>query len=220
MVLASRQWQIFPEVGARNMAIPFERVAYLIVLLGLSCGTLSPLYAQDAQPVTSPVLQTLGDLWEYEHAGKPPSRHLSFEFPESYINLYLSTSLKLKPRPGLSSLTLELLPGNRIIATAGVDVRRLLSEDPTTILPKFRSQLMSAGALKAEFSFHVESGLLTFAVKPLASGGIDVPNSVMERIVRCLASIQPERLDISKPIPLPWGMKNLFTRAKLLGGGT
>jgi hypothetical protein len=166
------------------------------------------------------VLQTLCDLWEYEHAGRPPGQRISFEFPEAYINLYLSTSLKLKPRPGLSSLSVELLPGNRIVATAEVDIRRLMAEDPAMIPSNLRSQLMRGSSLKAEFSFRVESGHLTFAVKSVASNGLVVPNPVLERIIRSLASIQPERLDASRPITLPWGLKELYTRAKLLGGGT
>jgi hypothetical protein len=202
------------------MAMRMGRVLSLIMLLSLSDRVLLPLYAQDAQPGISPVLQTLGDLWEYERAGRPPNQRLSFEFPEAYINLYLSTSLKLKPRPGLSSLSVELLPGNRIVATAKVDIRRLMAGDGEMIPSNLRSQLMLAGSLKAEFDFRIESGLLTFAVKPIPSEGLDVPNLVLERIIRSLASIQPEKLDISRPITLPWGIKDLYTRAKLLGGGT
>jgi hypothetical protein len=197
-----------------------QKAVSLTILLSVSGMVLLPSYAQDAQPGRSPVLQTLGDLWEYEHAGRPPSQRLSFELPEAYINLYLSTSLKLKPRPGLSGLSVELLPGNRIVATAVVDVQRLVAGDPGMIPLNFRSQLMRAGSLKAEFSFRIASGLLTLAVKPIASGGLDVPAAVLEKIVRRLASIQPERLDISRPITLPWGITELYTRAKLLGGGT
>lgn len=196
------------------------RFVWLSILLSLSGRVLPPLYAQDSQPAISPVLQTLCDLWEYEHAGRPSGQRLSFEFPEAYINLYLSTSLKLKARPGLSSLSVEFLPGNRIIATAGVDIRRLMAEDPAMVPSNLRSQLMRANTLKADFTFRIESGLLTFAVKPVASDGLDVPGPVLERIIRRLASIQPERLDTSRPITLPWGMKDLYTRAKLLGGGT
>jgi hypothetical protein len=192
----------------------------LIMLLSLAGIALRPLHAQDTQPGSSPVLQTLDDLWEYEHAGRPPSQRLSFEFPEAYINLYLSTSLKLKPRPGLSGLSVELLPGNRIVATAKVDLRRLMAGNPGMITPELLSQLMRAGSLKAEFNFRIESGLLTFSVKPIASEGLDVPDAALTRIIRSLASIQPEKLDVSKPITLPWGLKVLYTRAKLLGGGT
>lgn len=202
------------------MAMRTGKGVCLIILLSLSGRLLPPLCAQGAQPGISPVLQTLCDLWEYEHAGRPPGQRISFEFPEAYINLYLSTSLKLKPRPGLSSLSVELLPGNRIVATAEVDIRRLMAEDPAMIPSNLRSQLMRGSSLKAEFSFRVESGHLTFAVKSVASNGLVVPNPVLERIIRSLASIQPERLDASRPITLPWGLKELYTRAKLLGGGT
>jgi hypothetical protein len=202
------------------MAICMGILAYLMVFLSLSGTVLPVLRAQGAQPGVSPVLQTLGDLWEYDHAGRPPGQRLSFEFPESHINLYLSTSLKLKPRPGLTSLSVELLPDNRIIATAEVDMRRLVAEDPEVIPSNLRSQLMRASSLKAEFSFRIESGLLTFTVKPVASNGLDVPYPVLQRIIRSLAAIQPERLDTSKPITLPWGMRELYTQAKLLGGGT
>jgi len=190
------------------------------MILSLSGRIPVPLCAQNAVPPVSPVLQTLGDLWAYEQAGRPPNRRLSFEFPETYINLYLSSSLKLKPRPGLNSLSVELLPGNRIVATAEVDVQRLMAEDPTLIPSKLRSQLIHAGSLKAEFHFRVESGHLTFSVKPVKSGGLVVPEPVLGKIVRSLTSIQPEKLDISRPIPLPWGLKTLYTGAKLLGGGT
>jgi hypothetical protein len=207
--------------GVCFMAMRMGRVVCLIIcFLSLSGRVLPPAYAQDAQPGISPVLQTLCDLWEYEHAGRPPSQRLSFEFPEIYINLYLSTSLKLKPRPGLSSLSVALLPVNRIVATAQVDIRRLMADDPAMIPSNLRPQLIRASSLKAEFTFRIESGRLTFAVKPVASDGLEVPGPVLERIIRKLAFIQPERLDTSRPITLPWGMKDLYTRAKLLGGGT
>src|ERR1039457_317435 len=77
------------------MAMRTGKVVCLIILLSLSGRLLPPLCAQGAQPGISPVLQTLCDLWEYEHAGRPPGQRISFEFPEAYINLYLSTSLKL-----------------------------------------------------------------------------------------------------------------------------
>jgi hypothetical protein len=203
-----------------NVATCRGKVVGFIMLLSFLGRVLVPLCAQDAEPGISLVLHTLGDLWEYEHAGRPPSQHISFELPEAYINMYLSESLKLKPRPGLRSLAVELHPGNRIVATAEVDVRRLMAADPAMIPSNLGSKLLGAGSLKAEFNFRVESGLLTFAVKPIASGGLDLPNPVLERIVRSIASIQPESLDTSRPITLPWGLKKLYTQARLLGGGT
>ena len=206
--------------GVCFVTMKLGRVVCQMTLVCLSGGWLPPSYAQDAKPGISPVLQTLCDLWEYEHAGRPSSQRLSFEFPETYINLYLSTSLKLNPRPGLSSLSVELLPSDRMVATARVDILRLMADDPSMIPSNLRPQLIRSSFLKAEFTFRVESGRLTFAVKPVASDGLEVPGPVLEKIVRRLAFIQPEKLDTSRPITLPWGMKELYTQAKLLGGGT
>ena len=81
------------------MSMCMGKAVSFILLWSLSGTVLIPLHAQNAQPGISPVLQTLGDLWDYERAGRPPNQRISFEFPEAYINLNLSTSLKLKPRP-------------------------------------------------------------------------------------------------------------------------
>jgi hypothetical protein len=168
-------------------------------------------------------LQTLKDLSAYDLAGRPESHSVSFEFPEAVINLYLSISLKRTPRPGISSAQVELLPGNRVIVTAYIDFAHVMNGEPRIIPQGLLPKLIRARTIKAEFQFHVESRALTFIVRPIPSAKVDAPDvtaPVLEGIIRKLAIIQPEKFDTTRPIPLPFGLKKLYTGKNYLGGET
>ena len=164
----------------------------LAALLTLLSSTAALLFAQPHAADVLSVVQTLQSLRDYEQDGRPESQRITFELPEAIVNLYLTTSLSVTPRPALKSLKVEILPGNRLIAVGDLDWERLLQGDESLVPAKLREQLIDAGPLKAAFTFRVESGFVTFTVNAVPSGGVQIPDAVLRGIVRRVAQSQPK----------------------------
>jgi len=213
-------WWEYDSIHAAFLLSMLTKNCILAALLTFLCSTAALLFAQPHPADVLSVVQTLQSLRDYEQDGRPESQRITFELPEAIVNLYLTTSLSVTPRPALKSLKVEILPGNRMIAVGDIDWERLLEGDESMVPAKLREQLMEGGPFKAAFTFRVESGFVTFTVNAVPSGGIQIPDAVLRGIVRRVAQSQPEKFDTTKPIPLPFGLRTFSTREKMLVGGT
>jgi hypothetical protein len=195
-----------------------NRVAVLSLLWSLFPNRVLPNAQEDVAVLA--VSQTLNSLHAYDRKGRPAGQRISFEFPESVINLYLKTALKQRPRPGFESLTLSLPGDNRVILDAQINFGRIQSLNPDLVPGPLRQQLGGTEQVKLEFQFHVSDGKLTFDVKPLPSGEFNYPAALIKEVVRALGAMQPEKVDTTQPIPLPFGLKRLIIGAHVVSGDT
>ena len=103
----------------------------------LAAATPSPATAGEFTQGSIQVADLLASLARYDQEGRPKGHKIEFEVPERAINEYLAYSLRNRPRPGISSVTVTLLPKNDLTATVEVDfgaVANLIPEAMRAVL--------------------------------------------------------------------------------------
>jgi hypothetical protein len=146
-------------------------------------------------------------------AGKlPGARHLSFQLSEAEINDYLRFSLRQMPRPGLESVTVKLFSYNYVSIFAIVDFDAVERWKPGTIPLLMRPVLSGKKSIWTDFRFQVQGSRLMFRVEKAYFQKFRLPAVLVQQVIRIMAARQPEKYDTSKPVPLPFGLRNVWTR--------
>lgn len=172
------------------------------------------LAASLAQPETTPptvrkVQQLLETL---------PRRHVSFRLWENEINDYLRYSLRATPRPGLQSMSVKVFPHNYVSTLTVVDFDALERWNPGAIPAILRPVLSGKTSVWVDYRFAVSSGRLTFSVEKAYCGNLRLPSFFVDEAIKMVAARQPEKLDTSKPLPLPFGLRELSTETHAIEG--
>ncbi len=164
------------------------------------------------------VTDLLASLSRYDQEGRPKGHKIEFEVPERAINEYLAFSLRNRPRPGISSVTVSLLPGNDIAATVEVDFGAVSAD----LIPEaMRAVLSGKRTVKVNGHFSSKDGNLTFTLKDVAGpDGKVLANKLMNDLLRAIGGRQPESYDPSKPLELPFGLKKVWTEKQSFLGET
>jgi hypothetical protein len=69
--------------------------------------------------------------------------------------------------------------------------------------------------------FESKDGFCSFSLKDTQGpDGKAIVNKVMSALLQSLGSRQPESYDTAKPIPLPFGLKRIWTEKQLICGET
>jgi hypothetical protein len=168
------------------------------------------------------VLQVLDALWQYERSGRNHrTQTIGFQFPENEINEYLAYSLRIKPRPGISRTAVKLLQNDEIAALIEIDFDAL-KKWPSWSMPAVLAPLLSGRrALRVDAQFHANDGALSFTLNHVyAPDGSVILNKVMLDMIQAVAIHQPESYNTSAPVPLPFGLKRVWTQKQLAGGET
>jgi hypothetical protein len=188
-----------------------------IVAAAAVLGGMPALQAagQDAAKLIAGLLVTLTD---YQNSGSPSdTRQVSFQLPESALNLYLKSIMA--PRPMMDGLEVQLLAGNRCSVQAKVDFDAVAKAAPDLFTKDERAVWKGWKPVTAEIRFTVSAGRITFKASPAAGAGA-LPDRLLPDVIRVIARNQPEKIDTTGPIPLPFGLRQLSTSDKLLAGRT
>ncbi len=187
----------------------------------------APTAAPAADPPTGEITQgamqvadLLVSLARFDQNGRVTQR-IGFEIPERAVNEYLAYSLRNRPRPGISSIRVTLLPKNDIAATVEIDFSSVLQWNPE-ILPEPLRPLLS-GKLTVQLNAHFESGNGTFNLTLKDAHGPDgkiLENQIVSALMQAIGSHQPESYDAARPITLPFGLKRVWTDKQSLQGET
>ena len=167
------------------------------------------------------VQDLLSTLGKFDQDGRPAKQKLGFEIPERALNNYLAYVLRTRPRPGIGSMTLTLLPGNQISSEVEIDFDAVQKWNPE-ILPEILRPLLSGRrTVKADLQFESHNGSCSFSLKD-ATGpdGKALANKIAATLMQALGSRQPETYDTAKPVPLPFGLKRIWTENHLMCGET
>lgn len=165
-----------------------------------------------------PVLDVLSMLNKHAQTANA-SQKIGFELPESAINDYLSYSLRTRPRPGLNAVHVGLLPANQISLEVEVDFDVVRTWD-TGIPDMVRSLLKGKQTLRMNLEFTVENAQVTIKWKDAQGPGAAALNAALAGLLRAVGQHQPEAYDPTKPIPLPYGLKRIWTEKQILAGET
>jgi hypothetical protein len=217
------------------LTIPRPALAATLAIVSaaglLSCGAKSPArtYLIPSRPAldagfpppppgerTQGVEHVLALFSQLRAAG--PLQHFGFQLTEAEINEYLAYSLKTKPRPGIRRAMVKLLPDNRVDALVTIDLGAL--QLPWLLPQALRPLLSGERPVRVDAGFQVDRAAnLTFTLRDVrAFDGTPIPGSVMGPVLQLIGLKQPEYFDTSRPVPLPFGLRRVWTQQGILAG--
>jgi hypothetical protein len=188
-------------------------------------ATPAPVIAPSSGETTQGAMQIadlLASLGKFDRDGKgTAAQKIGFEIPERAVNEYLAYSLRNRPRPGISAITVTLLPKNDISATVEIDFNSIKQWDPEILPEALRPLLSGKRSIQLNAHFESKNGTFTFALKDVhGPDGKLLENKIMTVLLQALGSHQPESYDVGKPIPLPFGLKRVWTEKQTVLGET
>ncbi len=179
--------------------------------------TLPPVRTSEKTPGCDHVLQVLRAL--QDNANGQGAQKVSFEFTEAEINEYLAYSLRIKPRLGVSGLTVRFSPDNQISVSAGIDFSRVQKWNDWLIPETLRPALGAQRPVRVDIKFQASDGFGSFKLQNVIGPGTTViPKTVMEWIIQAIALHQPEWYDTTQDMPLPYGLQRIWTANQAISG--
>jgi hypothetical protein len=182
----------------------------------------APVASGEFTPGVTMVQELLASLGKYDQEGRPAKQKVSFEIPERALNEYVAYTLRTRPRPGITALSVALQSGNQVSATVEIDFDAVQKWNPDILPEMLRPLLHGKRTIQTDAKFDAKDGFCTLSLTKDAMGpeGKAIVNKVMSAVLQSLGSQQPEAYDTSKPIPLPFGLKRVWTSKQLLCGET
>ena len=183
----------------------------------------APVEASPADPLAAakPVLDLLSSLEKFDHDGRNPAQRVGFELPESAVNDYIAYVLRTRPRPGIRALHASLLPKNEIAFDAEIDLDAIAQWNSLIPAEMLKKLFQGKVTVRLNVGFEVTGGMVKLIWKdPAEPQANAIPASVMPMLLQIIGAHQPEAFDISKPIPLPFGLQRIWTDKQSLGGET
>jgi hypothetical protein len=167
------------------------------------------------------ILEVLGWLGGYDRGGRNPANRVGFRLPESEVNEYLAYALRINPRPGLSSVTLKLLPNSEISSLVWIDFDALTKWNSRILPTLLRPLLNGKKAVRVDAQLDAKNGSLNFTVKgAYGPAGAMIARKVVEDVMQSIGLHQRELYNTGQPIPLPFGLKSMWCEKQLLAGET
>jgi hypothetical protein len=190
----------------------------------LAAVSLSPVLCPAADPAPQPAVATkflglfqdLRDAEAQRAAGK--YRHTAFRITATEINDYMRWALRTTPRPGLDSVTVKIFRNNYVSTFAMVDFDAVEKWKPGTIPTLLRPVLSGKKSIWIDYRFQAANDKVTFSVEKAYYGSVRLPAFFVEKMIEIVAARQPEKYDTSKPLPLPFGLRKVWTEEQVAAG--
>ena len=147
-----------------------------------------------------------------------PPRPVDFRLTQEEINGYLVYTLEKTPRPGLESAFVKFYPYNYVSSFLVIDFDAVERSRPGTIPVLLRPLLKGKKQVLFDIRFKVQDGSATFEIEKAYYGSVHFPNAFAETLLGTVASLQAEQFDLSRPVPLPFGLKQVSTDTGVLAG--
>jgi hypothetical protein len=182
-----------------------------------------PLTAAPANPSLPPVafkIHTIfAQLREAEESGKKGQKQPgSFQLSEAEVNEYIKYSLAADPRPGVKNAIVKFFSNNYLSTLVTLDFDAVERWKPGTIPVLLKPILAGQKSIRVDYRFGAHNGLFTFSVEKSYFQNVWIPALVTQKMIEVVLSRQREKVDASKPIPLPFGLKEAWTGNQLLHG--
>jgi len=191
-----------------------KRIGPFLLLLPLALRALDA----SAPPVAQKFLGLFRQLRE-AGARSPVARgKVSFALTDSEINDYMRYALRTTPRPGLDSVTVKIFPHNYVSTYAVVDFDAVERWKPGTIPGILRPVLHGKQSIWVDYRFSAPASKITFSVEKAYYDKLRLPAIFVEQMIHIVAARQPEHYDTSKPLSLPFGLRNVWTENQVVKG--
>ena len=158
-----------------------------------------------------PVATRFLALFDQLRQAEEHKTHTAFQLTDSEINEYLGYSLKATPRPGLESVTVKAFPNNYVSTFTIVDFDAVERWKPGTIPSVLRPVLQGRKSIWVDYRFQTLNAKVTFTVEKAYYQDVRLPAFFVQKMLQIVAERQPEKYDTSKPLPLPFGLRRLWT---------
>ena len=199
-------------------------IAIFLLCLILMTNPVTVNAAQSgAAEVQPPVVQKFLGLFDQLRTAAAlrshgPVEHVTFQLSEGEINDYMRYSLKTAPRPGIESVAVKVFEHNYISTFTMVDFDAVERWKPGTIPAILRPVLSGKKTVWVDYHFQANDSRVTFSVEKAYYQNLRLPAFLVQRMIRIVASRQPEKYDTSKPLSLPFGLKQLWTSGHSIQG--
>jgi hypothetical protein len=188
-----------------------------LVLVGVIClGVLQIGAADTPPPVATKFLSLFDELRAAAGTGGRP--HVAFQLSDAEINDYMRYALHTTPRPGLDSVTVKIFPQNYVSTLAVVDFDAVERWKPGTVPGMLRPVLNGKKTIWVDYRFRTDAGKITFSVEKAYYQNVRLPAFVVQEMIKIVAARQPEHYDTSKALPLPFGLRKVWTSGHTVGG--
>lgn len=169
-------------------------------------------------PVAQKFLALFDELRQAEAQPAASRRHVSFALSEQEINDYMRYALRTTPRPGLDSVTIKIFPQNYVSTFTVVDFDAVERWKPGTIPGILRPVLHGKQSVWVDYRFTAGNSNATFSVEKAYYDKIPLPSFFVQKMIQIVAARQPEHYDASKPLPLPFGLRQVWTEGQIVKG--
>jgi len=173
---------------------------------------------------TSPAVPKVLDLFQrlqtarHQKEQKKPVDHVNFRLTEAEVNEYAEYALHTTPRPGLQSVTVKIFPNSYYSTFTVIDFDAVERWKPGTIPALLKPVLSGRKSIWVDYRVQAQNGLVTFEVEKAYFGSIRLPAFFVQKMIQVVAARQPEHYDTSKPVPLPFGLRRVWTSDKAVMG--
>jgi len=195
------------------MRNPIRAVFLFACLVSLRGASSQPVHVTKVLDIFS----RLQAAQQQKNQGGRPE-HVSFTLSEAEINGYAMHALHAAPRPGVESVTVKVFPYNYISTYTVIDFDAVEKWKPGTIPALLRPVLNGKKAIWVDYRFQANNGQATFSVEKAYFQKIRIPAVVVQKMIQVVAARQPEHYDTSKPVPLPFGLRQMWTKEQLVMG--
>jgi hypothetical protein len=197
--------------GVMTLSYNVGMCRFVISILVLSTAT--------AAPVQTPAVTKMLNLFQALRTSQyHNSEHVRFSLTESELNEYLSYSLQAIPRPGVRSVTVKVFAYSYISTFTVLDFDAIERWKPGTVPMVLRPVLNGKKAIWLDVRFQAKNGTATFSVEKAYFQRIRLPAFFVEKAIQIVAARQPEKYNTNKPLPLPFGLKQVSTKEHLVSG--
>jgi hypothetical protein len=196
-------------------------IAFLVAAGGfVRPARTAPSTAEAAPPPVVAKFLGLFDQLRSANAAKArgEQQQATFRLFDSEINEYMQYSLKAVPRPGLDSVTVKLFPNNYISTFTVVDFDAVERWRPGTVPAILRPLLNGKKSIWVDYRIQAKDSKLSFSVEKAYYQSIRIPAFLVGEVIHIVAAQQPEKYDTSKPVPIPFGLRRLWTSDHLIQG--
>ena len=181
--------------------------------------TMAALLFAAEPPVPPAAQKILGVFRELREAETQPAAtrpHVSVALTDSEINDYMRYALRTTPRPGLKSLTVKIFPHTYVSTFTVVDFDAVERWKPGTIPTLLKPFLHGKQSIGVDYRFAAANSKVTFSVEKAYYDNIRLPAFFVGMMIQIVAARQPEHYDTSKPLPLPFSLRQVWTESQLV----
>jgi hypothetical protein len=190
-----------------------------LILAAVSGGLLTGAETAPIPPVATKFLGLFQDLRDADTQKAPgKSRHVAFQLSSAEIDDYMRWSLRTTPRPGVDSVTVKIFRTNYVSTYTIVDFDAVEKWKPGTIPGILRPVLSGRKSIWVDYRFQANNGKITFSVEKAYYGSMPLPAFFVQEMIKMVAERQPEKYDTSKPLPLPFGLRKVWTADQIVMG--